>query len=92
MFQLIPTGKPHYLHMPAAPPQVPSEKTMRKWQNRIHKKYPEEKVVVQAILDRWIALLFQGRPVPAANTHWERVTTRGFTIFVAALREAGLVF
>lgn len=91
-FQLIPTGRPHFKDVPSEPPQVPSEETMRKWQKSLHKKYPEEKVVVHSILDRWIALLFKGHPVPAAHTRWERVTTKGFTIFVESLREAGLIF
>lgn len=61
---------------------------MRKWEIGIHK----QKVIIQGILDKWIALLFAGDPIPNPSTKWEYETATGFAIFVTCLREGGLVF
>lgn len=90
-YQLIPK---HRVQFASSAPSsaAKQEKAMRSWEKQIHRKYPEEKVVVHAILDRWIALLFKGHPVPVPDTRWEQIAAEGFQIFISGLREAGASF
>ena len=59
---------------------------MRKWEIGIHKQYPEEKVIIQGILDKWIALLFAGDPIPtpARNGNTKRRRGLPFSSLVCA--------
>lgn len=90
-YQLIPKRKPRW-HSVVPPNAHVRERTMRRWEKRVHRKYPEEKVVVHSILDRWIALFMKGHPVPKPKTNWEHITQEGFAIFLSAMAEAGFLF
>jgi hypothetical protein len=91
-WQVIPKHKPCFKHLPKLPPTAPSEAAMEQWERDIGKQYKEEKVVVQTILTRWIAMLFRGEPVPKPKTKWEQITAPGFAIFLKGLREGGMIF
>jgi hypothetical protein len=92
-YQLIPQCKPHYVEMPPNGPEAPvHEPLMKEWERRMKREHGEAKVVIDHILDSWIALLFKGRPIPRPKTKWQRRTQEGFQLFVAGLRESGIVF
>jgi hypothetical protein len=92
-WQVIPKHEPRLEHIVDEPPTAPvGEPAMIEWEKSISKKYKEEKVVVQTIMTRWIALLFKSKPVPLPKTKWEKIVAPGFKIYLDGLREAGLTF